>query len=152
MRKFKLLISYLALILMVDGISNNISFAQSDNGPKFEFLANDNRMLLDTIYLDWIEDIQLDIEFVNKGDKPLVVQNVTGCCGTQITDWTKKPLLSGEKGTITIEFRVPPRPHKISRTVRAETNDPDGAKTLHIIGVVAEPKEEGTIQLNKKES
>ncbi|MFP4023771.1 MAG: DUF1573 domain-containing protein [Thiohalospira sp.] len=152
MRKFKLLISYLALIFMIAGISNNISFAQSDNGPKFEFLAENNRMYLDTIYLDWIEDVTLDIEFVNKGDKPLVVQKVTGCCGTQITDWTKKPLLPGETGTIKLEFRVPPRPHKISRTVRAVTNDPGGAKTLHIIGVVAEPKEEGTIQLNNKES
>jgi len=131
---------------------NHKTFAQPGNGPKFEYIAEDNRMVLDTIYLDWIEDVQLDVEFVNNGDKPLIVQNVSGCCGTQIPDWTKKPILPGEKGTIMVEFRVPPRPHKISRTVKAITNDPDGAKILHIEGIVTEPKEEGTITLQKKES
>ncbi|MFO7829663.1 MAG: DUF1573 domain-containing protein [Bacteroidales bacterium] len=143
---------FAALILATICILNHKTFAQSGSVPKFEYKAEDNRMVLDTIYLDWIDDVQLDVEFVNKGDKPLIVQNVTGCCGTQIPDWTKKPILPGEKGTITVEFRVPPRPHKISRTVRAITNDPDGAKLLHIEGIVAEPKEEGTITLQKKES
>jgi hypothetical protein len=141
-----------ALLFAIFFNFNHKTFAQSGNGPKFEYIAEDNRMVLDTIYLDWIEDVQLDVEFVNKGDKPLIVQNVTGCCGTQIPDWTKKPILPGEKGTITVEFRVPPRPHKISRTVRAITNDPDGAKILHIEGIVTEPKEEGTITLQRKES
>jgi len=147
----KKLISAAFILCAICTLNNKVS-AQPGNGPKFEFIAEDNRMVLDTIYLDWIEDVQLDVEFVNNGDKPLIVQNVSGCCGTQIPDWTKKPILPGERGTITVEFRIPPRPHKISRTVRAITNDPDGAKILHIEGIVAEPKEEGTIQLNKKES
>jgi hypothetical protein len=146
------LLSLMILSLFVLYFLNHESHAQSNSGPKFEFKAENNRIVLDTIYLDWIEDVTLDIEFVNKGDAPLLLKNVSGCCGTQITDWTKKPVLPGENGTIKLEFRVPPRPHRISRTVRAVTNDPEGVKTLHIIGVVAESKEEGTIQLNKKES
>lgn len=151
MKRIKLLISYFALIFMVVYISSNIILAQPNSGPKFEYLAEDNRIEMDTLFLDWAEDVQLDVEFINKGEKPLIVKNVSACCGTQIKEWTQKPLLPGEKGTITVEFRVPPRPHRISRTVKAITNDPDGTKTLHIVGVVIEPKEEGVIDLQKRE-
>jgi hypothetical protein len=143
-------IVFAALITAIICNLNYKTFAQPGNGPTFEFIAEDNRLVLDTIYLDWIEDIQLEVEFLNKGDKPLIVQNVTGCCGTQITGWTQKPILPGEKGIINVEFRVPPHPHKISRSVSAVTNDPDGTKTLHIVGIVTEPKEEGTIDLQRR--
>ncbi|MEE4197445.1 MAG: DUF1573 domain-containing protein [Bacteroidales bacterium] len=139
-----------AFILLAIFLCTDQNFARPNSGPKFEFLAENNRLVLDTIYLDWTEEVQFDVEFINKGDQPLVVFNVTGCCGTQITGWTQQPVLPGEKGSISVEFRIPPRPHRISRTVKAQTNDPEGAKTLDIIGVVAEPKEEGTIDLQRR--
>lgn len=123
--------------LVIICLTNNNINAQSDKGPKFEYKAEKNRIELDTMYLNNMNDVvKLKIEFENKGDKPLVVNKVSGCCGTQVKDWTKSPISPGKKGKINIEFRVPPRPHKISRTIKAVSNDPEGVKTLYIKGLV----------------
>ena len=117
------------------------------NGPRLEFKASNNYVQLDTMYLNTMDDeVKLEIEFKNTGNAPLIVNKVDGCCGTRITGWTQRPLRPGEKGTIKVQFRVEPRPHKISRTVKAFTNDPDGVKKLQIKGVVTE-KDDGSINL-----
>lgn len=125
------------------------SNALTTNGPKFEYKAKNNRIQLDTMYLGTMDDeVKLEIKFENTGNAPLIVRKVDGCCGTRITGWTQRPLRPGEKGTIKVQFRVEPRPHKISRTVKATTNDPGGVKKLHIKGIVTE-KDDGSIKLNK---
>ncbi len=125
------------------------SNALTSNGPKFEYKAKNNRIQLDTMYLGTMDDeVKLEIEFENTGDAPLIIRKVDGCCGTRITEWTQRPLKPGEKGTIKVQFRVEPRPHKINRTVKAHTNDPAGVNKLSIKGIVKE-KEDGSINLKK---
>ena len=127
------------------GISESNAF--TSNGPKFEYKAKNNRIQLDTMYLGTMDDeVTIEIEFKNTGNQPLIVNKVTGCCGTQIKGWTKQPLQPGKEGTIKVHFRVKPNPHKISRTVKAISNDPGGAKTLRIKGIVKE-KDDGSIKL-----
>ncbi len=133
-------------ILLV-GMANNSTLADTKGKPKLEFKAEKNRIQLDTMYLSEMDDeVNIEIEFENTGDQPLIVNKVTGCCGTQIKYWPKQPILPGKEGTIQVYFRVPPRPHQISRTVKAISNDPEGAKTLRIQGIVKE-KDDGSIKL-----
>ncbi len=147
MKKITRLPYVLFVGLFVICLINNQSWANTKGKPKLVFKAQNNQIQLDTMYLNDMEDeVELEIEFENKGTQPLIVKKVTGCCGTQITDWTKKPLSQGEKGTIKIHFRVPLRPHKISRTVKAISNDPEGVKTLKIEGILTE-RDDGSIQL-----
>jgi len=147
MKKFTPLLSILIAGLFLIGLTHNESRAQSSNGAGFEFKAENNRIQLDTMYLNTMDDeVKLEIEFENKGNQPLIVNKVTGCCGTQITDWTKRPVQPGKTGTIQVHFRVKPRPHQISRTVKAISNDPEGAKTIRIKGIVKE-KDDGSIKL-----
>lgn len=147
MKKFTRLLGILIAGTLLVGLVNNSTLANTKGKPKLEFKAENNKIQLDTMYLsDMKDEVELEIEFANKGNQPLIVKKVTGCCGTQITDWTKKPILPGEKGTIQIYFRVPPRAHKITRTVKAISNDPEGAKTLRIKGIVTE-KDDGSINL-----
>ena len=147
MKKFTTSLSILLAGLFLIGFIHNESRAQSSDGPNFEFKAENNRIQLDTMYLNNMNDeVKLEIEFKNKGNKPLIVNKVNGCCGTRITDWTKKPLRPGKKGTIKVQFRVPPRPHQISRTVKAFSNDPAGVKTLNIRGIIKE-QNDGSINL-----
>lgn len=139
----KLLIMGLAATLF----SINVVNATAPNGPKFEFTASNNQIQLDTMYLNTMNDeVKLEIEFKNTGNAPLIVNKVDGCCGTRITEWTQKPLRPGEKGIIKVQFRVEPRPHKISRTIKATTNDPGGIKMLKINGIVTD-KDKGDINL-----
>ena len=127
------------------GISESNAF--TSNGPKFEYKAKNNRIQLDTMYLGTMDDeVTIEIEFKNTGNQPLIVNKVTGCCGTQIKDWTKQPLQPGKEGTIHVHFRVKPNPHQISRTVKVISNDPEGVKTLKIKGIVKE-KDDGSIKL-----
>ncbi len=148
MKQIPFLAFSLIILFVIMAPFTSKNYAIGSNGPLFEYIAKDNTIELDTIYLDEMKDvIELEVEFENKGDAPLIVNKVSGCCGTQVTNWTKKPLMPGEKGTITVKFREPPRPHKISRTVSAVTNAPGGEKKLTIKGVIAE-QNDGSINLD----
>lgn len=126
---------------------NNQAFAQDDQdnaeGPKFEYKLenNNNRIDLGTMYLDAIEQVNLEIEFENMGNQPLVLSDVRACCGTRVIEYTEEPVSPGEVGIIKVSFRVTPRPHNVNRTVLARSNDPAGQKVLRIVGRV-EQKEE----------
>jgi len=126
-------VSFLFCILV---LSTTMLFGQAA-GPKFEFV--EESIDLGTYYTDNLDVIKLEIEFENKGDQPLTVSSVRGCCGTRITGWTREPIKPGEKGTITAEFRPAPRAHSISRTVTAMSNDPSGQKIFRIRGKVEDP-------------
>lgn len=145
MRKYAKKIILLFTILSL-GISGMI-MGQTSNGPEFKYKAENNRIHLDTMYLDNLEDpVKLEIKFENDGDAPLLVKKVSGCCGTNVKEWTRKPLQPGEEGVIHIEFRVPPRPHKISRTITAVSNDNSGKEKLSIQGMVAK-RDDDSLQL-----
>jgi hypothetical protein len=146
MKKITMLIGILLTGLFVIFLENHESWAQSVIGPKLVFKAEDNRIDMDTLYLEFMEDIRLKIEFENKGNKPLIVHQVHGCCGTNVKKWTQRPLRPGEKGTIVVQFREPASPHRISRTIKALSNDPEGAKAISIEGIVQE-QDDGSIQL-----
>ncbi len=114
------------------------NLAKASDGPKFEYKDENNRIDIGTIYIGEKNEVNLEIEFENTGEQPLVVSHVRACCGTRVVDWTKEPISPGEKGVIEVHFRVAPRPHNINRSVIAMSNDPDGQKVLRIRGRVEE--------------
>ncbi|MFP4621935.1 MAG: DUF1573 domain-containing protein [Bacteroidales bacterium] len=150
MKKIAMFVGILLTALFVIFVGNNESRAESASGPKLVFKAEDDRIDLDTLNLEFMEDIRLEIEFENKGNEPLIVHKVNGCCGTNIEKWTESPLRPGEKGTIVVQFREPAKPHRINRTIKALSNDPEGAKTVSIEGTVQE-QEDGSVQLEDKD-
>ncbi|TVQ93681.1 MAG: DUF1573 domain-containing protein [Bacteroidetes bacterium] len=111
-------------------------FSQEKNSAKLKFEKDIEP--LGTLFIHELETQKLEIEFENEGDEPLILSYVRGCCGTRIKSWTKEPVMPGEKGKIEIEFRLAPRPHRISRTVSVMSNDPEGMKVFRITGEVAE--------------
>ncbi|GEM_PF-341382 len=124
----------LALIFCVF-ISTGL-FSQEKKGAKLKFEKESE--VLGTLFIQELEPVKLEIEFENEGNEPLLLSHVRGCCGTRIKDWTKEPILPGEKGTVEAEFRLAPRPHRINRTISIMSNDPDGTKVFRITGEVAE--------------
>lgn len=105
-------------------------------GPKLQFV--EKTIELDTLYTDSLELVKLEIAFLNAGDQPLIVSNARGCCGTRIKNYTREPLNPGEKGTIQVEFRLAPRPQRISRTVTLTSNDETRVSIIRIKGTVVE--------------
>lgn len=47
---------------------------------------------------------ETEFVFVNKGTKPLVLNNVSASCGCTSPNWTKTPILPGEKGSVKVKY------------------------------------------------
>lgn len=105
---------------------------------------------LGEIYLDDLstEHGVLHINLSNSGKKPLLIRNVTGCCGTTIKSWSKAPVLPGKQSEIRVEFRVEPKPQRISRTVTIESNALGRSiAKLHITGLVMQRRQANELVL-----
>jgi len=113
--------SLFALLILV------ACFARADEpekkGPQLTF--ENSRHDYGTLYVDEMPETKLDIKFTNTGDEPLLLSNVRACCGTRVTQWPREEIQPGEEAIIKIEFRLVPRPQRISRSVTVNYNNPD---------------------------
>lgn len=91
---------------------------------------------------------KLEIKVINNGNAPLILNTVEGCCGTNIKEWPKAPILPSKSAIIKVEFRIEPRPQVINRTVTIKSNA-SNAKVLKVLinGVVIEPSAKNEIKL-----
>lgn len=87
-------------------------------------------------------------EVLNVGTSPLILRSATGCCGTEVKEFTKAPILPGKRGEILVEFRIEPRPQTIGRKVTIVSNALN-SPTLeaHIVGAVVRDREKGRLPL-----
>lgn len=113
-----------------------IAISQEKKGPLLKW--EKERIDYGTVYLDDLPETKLDIKFSNEGDEPLVLANVRACCGTRVHNWPREPIMPGEEGVIQIEFRLAPRPHRISRTVTVTSNAQRANSIFRITGEVEE--------------
>lgn len=82
----------------------------------------------------------------NDGTAPLLLQNVSGCCGTDIKGYTQSPILPGKEGEIKVYFRVEPKLKAINRTVTIISNAANAKEIqVPIKGIVVKDKEKGKI-------
>ena len=116
MRNFVLLTLLFFLVLPFANANDN-----EKKGPQLTF--EESMHDYGTVYVDDLPETKLEIKFTNTGDEPLILSNVRACCGTRVTDWPRDPIMPNEEGIIKIEFRLAPRPHRISRTVTATYNN-----------------------------
>ena len=129
-----------SLLLVVLFLSSSM-LAQEEKGPELTF----EKEMHDygVVFTDSMPDSKLQIKFSNTGEDPLIINNVTGCCGTKVNEWPKKPVMPGEEGVIDVEFRLAPRPQRISRVVTVISNAAENPRQrFRIVGQVKE-REEG---------
>jgi len=75
-------------------------------------------------------------EFTNKGSQPVTIQNVTSSCGCTTPDWTKQPVVPGEKGFVKVSY-APSGITAFKKTVTVNiVGGSPGAVVLHIRGNV----------------
>jgi hypothetical protein len=111
------------------------------------------RLDCDTVDLGAIAVLEVDdntgrltLTVHNDGKAPLILRKVEGCCGTNITDYTKEPILPGKTGSVSVYFRVEPKPQSISRTVTIHSNAGNTpVAVVRIVGTVIIPKEKGRL-------
>ena len=95
------------------------AFSQSNLNPVIEFKESEynfgNRKEG--------SDVSHVFTFTNTGTAPLIISDVVKSCGCTTPEWTNKPVLPGESGSITLKFdskRVGP----FNKSVTVKTNDP----------------------------
>jgi hypothetical protein len=77
--------------------------------------------------------------FVNKGNTPLILNNVMASCGCTTPEWTQRPIAPGEKGFIKVSYNPQGRPGPFHKTISVSTNAENAQTVLRIEGVV-EPR------------
>ncbi|HCS19362.1 MAG TPA: DUF1573 domain-containing protein [Bacteroidetes bacterium] len=82
----------------------------------------------------------VDFEFVNKGDAPLVLSNVSASCGCTIPTWPKEPIMPGQSGKITAVYNSTGRVGSFTKSITVTSNAKNGTLILTIKGVVEAKK------------
>ena len=88
-------------------------------------------------------DLVKEFRFVNNGDEPLVIKKITKSCSCTTVSYSRKPVMPGESGVITIKYE----PHKVeegvfNRVIQIYTNASNKARILAIQGnSVEKPKQ-----------
>ncbi len=83
----------LALILLILGCTSN--------EPKLYFPSSE--ILLGDVKL--YEDKSIKFEFTNKGNKPLIIENVNSSCKCLVSEFPKNGIEKNEKGIIKLLYK-----------------------------------------------
>jgi hypothetical protein len=76
-------------------------------------------------------------EFTNTGGEPLVVQNVSTSCGCTTPEWTKEPVMPGQKGYVSAAYNPLGRPGPFEKYITVQSNAEPAVVKLTISGTVA---------------
>jgi hypothetical protein len=80
--------------------------------------------------------VEYTFEFTNKGDVPLVISDITSTCGCTTPSWTNKPVLPGQKGTLTAAYDPFNRPGKFHKSMTIISNASIPQTKIYIKGEV----------------
>jgi hypothetical protein len=108
------------------GLSNSES--KSLLGPVIEFETTEYNF--GRVYEG--ETVGWYFKFKNTGDKSLILTNVTASCGCTTPEYSKEPVLPGQRGEIKIVFDSKGRSGYQFKTVSVETNSDQGIIELDI--------------------
>jgi hypothetical protein len=77
-----------------------------------------------------------DFIVTNKGNNPLILQNVTASCGCTTPEWTRMPIPPGGKGKVTAIYDPAGRPGAFNKTLTVYSNAIPSTTVLTIKGEV----------------
>lgn len=79
--------------------------------------------------------VNIEFEFTNTGDSPVIISNVQASCGCTATNYSKTPIMPGETTKITATFNAAVK-GAFKKTITVITNAEDAPKTLVFNGTV----------------
>jgi hypothetical protein len=79
--------------------------------------------------------------FVNKGEMPLVINNITASCGCTTPEWPRDPIAPGEEGAVKVRFNSRGKVGQQRKTVTVYANT-QPAMTDIAFQVLVAPKPE----------
>jgi len=106
-----MIMKLLTTLLLLLGLSSYGQLLEFSEG-KFDFGNIDN-----------LNRVSKEIELTNKGDSPLIIENVKASCGCTASSLTKKELEPMETSTVTVSFNPKGRSGKQNKSVTFVSND-----------------------------
>jgi hypothetical protein len=94
---------------------------------------------------------QVDFVFTNTGKEPLIIQNCSASCGCTTPDWSKDPIMPGQKGKITVKYNTEGRVGTFNKTIYIASNAKGDKERYEIYikgNVVAGSNTDASIKLN----
>jgi hypothetical protein len=79
-----------------------------------------------------------EFTFTNTGNAPLIINSATASCGCTIPNFSKEPIMPGQKGSISVKYDTN-RIGAINKQVTVVSNAPSGTDILRIKGNVEGP-------------
>ena len=80
--------------------------------------------------------VSYDFEFVNAGTAPILIKNVESLCGCTSPQWSRQPVLPGQKGFVKATFDPKDRPGFFDKTITVYSNAKPTVVELKIKGTV----------------
>jgi len=120
---------------------------KNPNGPVFKFVEETH----DFGNIKEGPQGQVDFVFTNTGKEPLIIQNCSASCGCTTPDWTKDPIMPGQKGKITVKYNTQGRVGSFNKTVYIASNARSDKERYEIYikgNVISETSTDNTIKLN----
>ena len=119
MKPATMLISFLCLILMgfvKAGTPAHSALPETGAVIQFETMVHDLGTMKEGDVVGCV------FKFTNKGDVPLIIQNVEEPCGCTVPSWSKAPVMPGQSGEIKVIFHSKERPGVFRKTLAVKTN------------------------------
>jgi len=76
-------------------------------------------------------------EFTNTGGEALIIQNVSTSCGCTTPEWTREPVMPGQKGFVSAAYNPAGRPGPFEKYITVQSNAEPPVLKLTISGNVA---------------
>lgn len=127
------------LLLTFASFFSNAQQNMNPNAPVFKF----NEETHDFGNLKEGPQASYDFVFTNVGKEPLIIQNCSASCGCTTPDWTKDPILPGQKGKITVKYNTEGRAGTFTKTVYIASNAKGDKERFEIYikgNVIADPE------------
>jgi hypothetical protein len=141
MKKMLSIAVLLLTTLFVQAQNNN------PNGPIFKFMEETH----DFGNIKEGPQAQVDFNFINGGKEPLIIQNCSASCGCTTPNWTKDPIMPGQKGKITVKYDTKGRVGSFNKTVYIASNARGDKERYEIYikgNVISETNTDNSIKLN----
>lgn len=119
------------LFLFVIAIASFTAKSQNNNpnAPVFKF----NEETHDFGTIKEGPEATFDFTFTNVGKEPLIIQDCKASCGCTTPDWTKAPVLPGQKGKISVKYDTKGRPGTFNKSIFIASNAKSKEKRYELV-------------------
>ena len=122
----------LFLSALLIGLSTNSLLAQIEFGTEGPLIVfeDDSHDFGEIKQGDKVSHV---FEFKNNGTTPLILSDVKTTCGCTAPEWTKNPVLPGQKGKINVTFNSSGKAGRVNKTVTVISNATNSPATVKIV-------------------